>query len=172
MCMKETSANHPTDKFPFKFSTMMLFVLILLLLLCAGGFGLTLWQFLGFLKGEISSVWEWLKYILMFLVCGLLFVLVVSMFIKSQYIITDKELILQFGFIKTRYELKKIRSVRHFMGSGRLAVYFDDMKNQYTIIVVKESWFKAFAEALKAKNEDIEFDFITPAEEEEWKKKK
>lgn len=169
--MEETTPKRSTDKFPFKFSPMMLFVFILLLLLCAGGFGLTLWQFLDFLKGDIGSVWEWLKYILMFFVCGLLFILVIAMLIRSQYVITDRELILQFGIIKTRYELKKIRSVRHFMGSGRLAVYFDDMKNQYSIIVVKEIWFKPFVEALKARNEDLEFDFITPDEESDWKKK-
>lgn len=158
-------------QFPFKFSALMIMVFVLLLLLCAGGFGLTLWQFIDFLKGDIGSVWEWLKYILMFLVCGLLFVLVVAMLIKSQYVITDKELILRFGFIKTRYELKKIRSVRRFMGSGRLAVYFDSMRNEYAVIVVKESWFDDFVKALRDKNENIDFDFTTAEEEEEWKKK-
>lgn len=169
--MEEKRPKATKYSFPFHFTPMMLAVLILLLLLCAGGFGLTLWQFLGFLKGDLSSVWEWMKYLLMFLVCGLLFVLVVAMLIRSQYVIDDRELILQFGFIKTRYELKKIYSVRHFMGSGKLAVYFDDMKNQYAIIVVKESWFDAFVKALREKNENIEFDFTSAEEEDELKKK-
>ena len=170
--MKEKSSDPTVHTFPFRFSAMMFFVLILLLFLCGAGFGLTLWQFLGFLKGDISSAWEWMKYILMFLVCGLLFVLVVAMFICSRYVITEKELILQFGLIKTRYEIKKIRAIRHFMGSGRLAVYFDDMKNEYSVIVVKESWFDAFVNALREKNENIDFDFTTAEEEAEWKKKK
>ena len=169
--MEESSFNKTDPTFRFRFSKMMFLVLSLLLLLCAGGFGLTLWQFLDFLKSDISSVWEWLKYSLMFLVCGLLFVLVVAMLIKSQYKITDREVILQFGFIKTRYEIKKIRSVRHFLGSGRLAVYFDDMKNQYAIIVVKEKWFSEFVAALKERNEAIEFDFVTADEENEKQKK-
>ena len=159
-------------KFPFKFTAMMKIVLILLLILCVGGLALTVWQFVGFLKGDSSIVWEWLKYILMFFVCGLLFVLVIAMFVRSRYIITDTELVLQFGFIKTRYALKKIRSIRHFLGSGRLAIYFDDMKNQYAIIVVKESWFKDFVEALKENNDAIEFDFVSAEEEAEWKKNK
>ncbi len=163
--------KHPTEKFPFKFSAMMIFALCLLLLLCAGGFGLTVWQFIEFLKGDLSSFWEWLKYILMFVVCGLLFCLSLAMLIKSQYIVTDTELILQFGFIKTRYAIKKIKSLRHFMGSGRLAVYFDDMKNQYAIIVVKESWFDAFAKALQTRNDAIDFDFTSAEEEADWKKK-
>ena len=170
--MEDNTQKGQVHKFPFRFSPTMLLVLILLLSLCAAGFGLTLWQFLDFLKGDLGSAWEWMKYLLMFLVCGLLFILVVAMLIKSQYLITDGELVLQFGFIRTRYELKKIRSVRHFMGSGRLAVYFDDMKNQYSVIVIKESWFDAFVKALKEKNEDIEFDFTSAEEEEEWKRKK
>ena len=168
--MEKSSFNKTDPTFRFRFSKMMFLVLGLLLLLCAGGFGLTIWQFLDFLKGDIGSVWEWLKYCLMFLVCGLLFVLVVAMLIKSQYRITDKELILQFGLIKTRYEIKKIRSVRHFLGSGRLAVYFDDMKNQYAIIVVREKWFSEFVAALRERNEAIEFDFVTAEEENEKKK--
>lgn len=168
--MEESSFNKTDPTFRFQFSKLLLLVLGLLLLLCAGGFGLTLWQFLEFLKGDIGSVWEWLKYSLMFLVCGLLFVLVIAMLIKSQYRITDKELILQFGFIKTRYEIKKIRSVRHFLGSGRLAVYFNDMKDQYAIIVVREKWFSEFVAALRERNEAIEFDFVTAEEENEKKK--
>ncbi len=169
--MEDAMQKNSGYKFPFKFSPLTLSVLILLLVLCAGGTALTIWQFSDFLKGDISSVWEWLKYILMFLVCGLLFILVIAMLIKSQYMITDEELILQFGFIKTRYALKKIRSVRRFMGSGKLAVYFDDMKNQYSVIVVKERWFEAFVKALREKNENIAFDFTTAEEEAEWKKK-
>lgn len=169
--MKQTTPKTPNAKFPFQFSVPILLALILLLLLCAAGFGLTLWQFLDFLKGDVSSAWEWMKYLLMFLVCGLLFVLVVAMLIKSQYVITDKELILRFGFIKTHYALKKIRSVRHFLGSKRLAVYFDDMKNEYAVIVVKESWFDEFVKVLREKNEAIEFDFTTAEEEADWKKR-
>ncbi len=170
--MKQSPQTSSNAKFPFQFSVMMKLVFSLLLLLCAAGIGLTLWQFIDFLKGPIDSVWDWLKYILMFLVCGLLFVLTVAMLIRSQYVITDAELIQQFGLIKTRYSLKKIRSVRHFMGSGRLAVYFDDMKNEYAIIVIKESWFNDFVKALREKNENIEFDFTSAEEEEEWKKLK
>ncbi len=169
----DNAAKNSYQKFPFKFTPLMIAVFCLLLALCVAGVALTTWQFVDFLKGsDISSVWEWLKYVLMYLVCGLLAVLVSAMLIKSQYIITEKKLILQFGVIRSAYELNKIYSVRYFKGSGRLAVYFDDFKNQYTIIVVKESWYEAFVKALQARNEKISFDFTTAEEEANWKKKK
>ena len=159
-------------KFSFKFSGTMIAVFCLLLVLCAGGIALTTWQLIGFLGGDISSVWRWMQFLLMYLVCILLIVFVLAMLIKSQYVITDKELIMQFGLIRSKYELKKIYSVRHFKGSGRLAVYFDDFKNKYAIIVVKESWYDDFVKALLERNEKISYDFTTAEEEEDWKKKK
>lgn len=165
----EKNAHPPVVKFPFKFSPLMIAVLSLLLALCAAGFALTTWWFLDFLKGPVGSAYEWMKFILLYLVSGLLSVLVVAMLIRSQYLITDTRLTLQFGFIKSSFELKRIRSVRLFRGSRRLAVYFDDFKTKFTVIVVKESWYEAFVKELLARNESIEFDFTTAEEEEQWK---
>ncbi len=158
-------------KFAFTFSPSMIAAFTVLLALCAAGVALTTWQLVGFLQGDISSVWKWMQFLLMYLVCALLTVLVVAMLIKSQYIITDKELICCFGLIRSKYELSKIYSVRHFKGSGKLAVYFDDYKNKYTIIVVKESWYDAFVKELQARNDKIEYDFMTAEEESDLKKK-
>lgn len=154
-----------TKKFPFKFSAMMIGLFVLLLLLCAAAVALTTWQFIGFLRVDPASVWEWMKYVLMYIVCLLVLIFTAAMLIKSQYIVTDKELILQFGIIRTKYPLKSVRSVRHFKGSDRLAVYFDDYKNKYAIIVVKERWYQDFVRALQERNPSIAFDFISAEEE-------
>lgn len=153
-------------KFPFRFSQTMIAVFCLLLVLCAAGITLTTWQLVTFLGGDISSPWKWMQFSLMYLVCVLLTVLVAAMLIRSQYVVTDKELIMQFGLIRSKYALNKIFSVRYFKGSGKLAVYFDDFRSNYTIIVVKESWYGDFVKALQERNEKIRFDFISPEEEE------
>lgn len=168
----EKSEKMPVKKFAFQFSPLMIAIFCLLLVLCTAGIALTTWQLTDFLSGgDITSVWEWMKYIIMYVVCALLFVLVLAMLIKSQYVVTEKELILQFGLIRSRYELKKIFSVRLFKGSNRLTVYFDDFKTNYMVVVVKESWYDAFVRALQERNERIEFDFTTAEEEENLKKK-
>jgi hypothetical protein len=164
MSEKQNNRNE-TQTFRFKFTGVMLAVLILLLALCAAGVGLTTWQFIDFLKEDVSSVYDWMKYVLLYFVSIFLAVLVLAMLIKSQYAITEKELISQFGIIRTKYEIKKIYSVRLFRGSNKLTVYFDDFKTKYIVIVVKEIWYHDFIEALIARNEKISFDFITPDEE-------
>ena len=51
-------------KYAFRFSAVMLAVLIAGLVLCAACFALTTWQFTGFLTGDVSSFYEWVKYAL------------------------------------------------------------------------------------------------------------
>lgn len=151
----------------------MLAVLIVLLLLCAAGIGLTTWQFAGFVQsGDISSVYEWLKYLLLYFASILLGILVAAMLVKSQYVVSEKLLTMQFGLIRSKYEIKKIASVKLFRGSNKLTVYFDDFKTKYIVIVVKDVWYDEFVKSLIARNERIDYDFISPEEEQEWKKKK
>ncbi len=162
----------PDKKYPFKFSPLMTVLSVLGLLLCAAGIGLTTWQFVDFLGGDISSVYEWLKYFLLYLVSVLLAVLITAMLIKSQYVVTERYLITQFGLIKSKYDLKTVYSVHLFRGSGKLAVYFDDFKTKYIVIVVKESWYDDFIKTIIARNERIAFSFSTAEEEAEIKRKK
>ncbi len=171
--MEKTVETRPPAAFRFRFSPVMLTLCVLGIVLSLVGFGLTTWQFFGFVQsGDMTSFYEWLKYILLYLASGALGVLIVAMLIRSRYLITDTKLILQFGLIKQKYELKKIVSVHLFRGARRLAVYFDDFKTDYVIIVVKEERFDDFVRELTARNQDILFTFSTPEEEAEVKKKK
>lgn len=158
--------------FRFRFSPLLLTVMIVGLALCAACIGLTSWQFADFIRGDLSSVYDWLKYFLLYFVSGFLAVLIISMLIKSQYILTEKELILQFGFVKSRYEIKKIFSAKVFKKSNKLTVYFDDFKTKYMVIVVREEWYDEFVKELGNRNERIEFDYVSAEEEEEWKNNK
>lgn len=165
-------AKTPPAVFKFRFSPLMIALLCGLLALCAASFALTTWQFIGFLKGDISSPYEWLKYILLYLVSVLLFILIAAMLIRSRYVVTDKELIQQFGLIKSKFALSKIYSVRRFQGTHKLVVYFDDFKSKFTVIVVKEAWYDEFVRALADRNTRITYDFTTAEEEQNWKNEK
>lgn len=169
----QKTSNAERKVFRFRFSPLILVVLALVLVLCAACVAITTWQVIEFLNGDdISSVYSWITYLLMYFVGIFLAVLVTAMLIKSQYIVTDKEFILQFGIIKSKYELKKIYSVRIFRKSNKLTVYFDDFKTKYMVVVVKEEWYDDFIRALTEYNEKIEVDCISPEEENEWKNNK
>ena len=159
-------------RYPFQFSTLMSLLIALGFALCAAGLGLTTWRSINFLSGDLSSVYEWLQYILLYFVCILLSVLLTAMLIRSQYVITEKELIVQFGIIRQKFSLATVYSVHLFRGSNKLAVYFDDFKTKYVVIVVKEKWYDDFIKTLTARNERIAFSFSTAEEEEEVKRKK
>ena len=158
--------------FRFRFSPLLLAVMIVGLALCAACIGLTSWQLADFIRTDLTSVYDWLKFFLLYFVAGFLAVLIVSMLVKSQYILTDKELILQFGFVKSKYAIKKIFSARVFKKSNKLTVYFDDFKTKYMVIVVREDWYDEFVKELGSRNERIEFDYVSAEEEEEWKNNK
>lgn len=170
--MEQKNSSETVKRYPFRFSAAMLAVLITGLVLCTACFALTTWQFSGFLTGDLSSFYEWLKYILLYFVSLFLAVLIVSALIRSQYVITQTNLVLQFGLIKTKYEIKKIFSVCLLNGSKKMNIYFDDFKTKFATIVVKETWYDDFIKTLVSINERIEFDFSTAEDELNAKKKK
>ncbi len=165
----------PLKTYKFRFSPMMIAVFSVGIALCAACFALTSWQFIEFisgLRGDITSAWEWIKYLLLYFVSILLAVLLTAMLIRSRYMITEKHLVTQFGVIFSKYEIKKIRSVCLIGGTKKLNVYFDDFKNRFITIVVKEEWYDDFIETLTSINERIEFDFTSPEKKDDTKKKK
>ncbi len=165
--------NENNKIYRFRFSPMMLAVFIIGILLCAACFSLTTWQFSGFVTGgDLTSVWEWIKFLLLYFVSVFLAVILIAMLIRSQYVITDKFLITKFGIIVSKYEIKKIRSVYLLNGSKRLNVYFDEFKTKFMTIVVKEEWYDDFIKALTERNTHIEFDFISAEDEQNKKDKK
>lgn len=164
----------PVKTYKFRFSPMMIAVFCIGIVLCAACFALTSWQFVEFVigaRGDISSVWEWIKYILLYFVSVFLSLLLIAMLIRSRYIITERRLITQFGIIFSKYEIKKIRSVCLVSGTKKLNVYFDDFKSRFITIVVKEEWYDDFIKTLTSINEKIEFDFTDPENNERKKKK-
>ena len=176
--MNETSQGTPREPYPekryrFRFSPLILTLLCLGLVLCAASFALTTWQLIGFLQaGDLSSVYDWLKYVILYLVSVLVAVLFIAMLIRSEYVLTDSQLLIRFGVIVSKYDLKKIFSIQHFRGSNKLTVYFDDFKTKFMVIVVKAEWYDDFVKSLLERNERIAFDFITAEEENNLKKKK
>lgn len=164
----------PVKMYKFRFSPMMIAVFCIGIVLCAVCFALTCWQFVEFVigvRGDISSVWEWIKYILLYFVSVFLSLLLIAMLIRSRYIITERRLITQFGIIFSKYEIKKIRSVCLVSGTKKLNVYFDDFKSRFITIVVKEEWYDDFIKTLTSINEKIEFDFTDPENSDRKKKK-
>lgn len=159
--------KNKVKSFKFQFSLPIQLLFVLALLLSAAGIGLTIWRIVA--QGE-NSVYVWMQHAILLLVSALMAILVIAMLLKSEYTLTNEQLILSFGLIRSKYDLKKIYSVHLFRGAKKLAVYFDDYKTNYIIIYVKESWYDEFIKTLVSLNPKIGFSFSSPEEEENFKR--
>lgn len=158
--------------FRFRFSALLLTVMCVGLALCAACIALTTWQLIDFLSVDGKNLYDWIKFSLMYFVAALLAVLLLAMLIKSQYVFTEKELVLQFGIVKSKYEIAKIYSAKLFKKSYRLVVYFDDFQTKFMNIVVREEWYEEFIKELGMRNEKILFDCVSEEEEKQYKNDK
>ena len=97
-----------------------------------------------------------IQHVVILAACGLLIVLLVSILIRSVYTITDKEIVLWFGIIKSTYKIADIESVHLFTKTNKLVLYFKN--ERYTVIVVKPEWYNEFTKEILAKNDRIRYD--------------
>ncbi len=163
----------PAAVFACKLSPLIILLSVLGFALCAASIGFSTWQFVEFLRnGNLQSPYEWLKYILWYGASLGLAVLIAGLLIRSRYTLTADTLTVQFGFIRQKFEIKKIYSVHLFRGAKKLAVYFDDFHTDYIAVVIREEDFDAFVRALTERSPRIAFTFSTAEEEAEFKKKK
>ncbi len=171
VCMEQQLCDNEMGikRYPFHFSAPMIAVFIAGILLCITGVIITTWRVFTYLADGVVTTYDWLSFGLFYLVSVLFAVLLIAMLIRSQYIITDKQIILQFGLIKTKYEIKDIFSIHRFQGENKLAVYFDDFKTKYAVIVVKDIWYDDFVKTLISRKPGLSFSFSTAEEEEQYK---
>ena len=139
--------------YKFKLSKVAALLSALAIILSLGGNALTVYRII---KIGFTSFTVGVQHVVMLIVCVALLVVFISLLIRSYYKITDKEIILKFGVIKSVFKIEEITSVHLFTKTNKLVVYF---KNEtYTVIVVKENWHKDFIDDLLSKNDKIVYD--------------
>ena len=171
--LQKEKKQFPEKRYRFRFSALTLALLAAALALCAAGIALTTWLFVEFLQGgDLSSAFDWLKFIVFYIVSIGIAVVVTAMLIRSEYILTEKNLTLALGLIRMKTPLEQISSVHLFKGANKLAVYFDGAKTRYMVIVVNAALYEEFARELILRNERIGFSFSAEGKEADNKRKK
>lgn len=126
-------------------------------MLCAAGFALNLYQCIRYgIASAADSVYPIIQYTTMFIVTVALFAILLSVLIFSAYIVDDKYFRTRFGFIVSKYDVKKIEYITLDRKTNKLAVTFDD--DNYIVVVVKEEWYEDFVQALLKVNPAIEYE--------------
>ena len=97
-------------------------------------------------------------------ICVFCIVLMISVLIRSRYILNNEEFIAQFGFIKSKYAVKDFTSVTLDTDTRKLAVY---MGENFFILVIDPAQNNDFVQALRKVNPNVEFNFTLAEKKEE-----
>lgn len=153
VCYNNPMKNPEMKTFPFKFSVKIILLCAAILALCVAGVIVSTIRMIRFGIHGLNDV---IKYPFLIAVCVACIVIVVSLLIKSQYVVTDKEFITQFGFIKTKYPVKDLTSLLLDREKNKLTIY---MGEQFAVVSVDPKWNEDFVRELLKINPDIEYSF-------------
>lgn len=162
--MKKNSAPQEAKYFKFRFTPLMLVLAIAVLVLCAAGIGISVWRIVSEGIHDFNDV---LKSPFLIAICLFGIVVVVTMLIRSQYVLTKETLTTQFGFIKSKFPVQEFTSVLLDTDSQKLTVY---MGEQFFAVTTNPEWNNDFVQALREVKPDIEFSFTLTQKSDEEKK--
>ena len=145
--------NNNGRVFPFRHSTLSVLFCILALLLCAAGIGMSVYRIV---TEGIEDFTKALQSPFLILICLFCAAVILSIMIKSEYIVENGELITRFGFIKSRLPLATVTSMEHDRTKHKLTVYCD---NEYTVVTLKAEWEDDLVHAICVANPNIDFSF-------------
>ena len=151
--MKKQSAPQEAKKFKFRFTPLMVILAIAVLLLATAGCVLSVWRIT---QQGIHGFNDALKSPLLIAICIFGIVVVTAMLVRSQYVITETALIVQFGIIKSSFKVADFTSVLLDTDSKKLTVY---MGENFFVVTTNPEWNNDFVQALRKVKPDIEFSF-------------
>ena len=151
--MKNSSKPNEATFYKIKFTKLIIILAIAVLVFCTAGIGFCVYQII--LHG-IIDFYDVMKYPFLLLVSSFCISLVIAILIKSQYVIDKTYLTSQFGFIKSKYEIKNISSVLLDMNTNKLTVQCNE---EFFVISLQKDWNEAFIHDLLKVNPNIDYSF-------------
>ena len=151
--MKKQSAPQEAKNFKFRFTPLMIILAIAVFILCAAGIVLSGWRIHN--QG-IHGFNDALKSPLLIAICVFGIVVVAALLIRSQYVITEKELIVQFGIIKNKFNVAEFTSILLDTDTQKLTIY---MGEAFFVVTTNPMWNNDFVQALREVKPEIEFSF-------------
>ena len=145
--------SQTVQRFKIKFSPTIFCLCIAIFLLCGVGIGVSVWRIARFGIKEFNDV---IKYPFLIAVCIFCIVIVISILIRSQYVVAGETFITQFGIIKSKFAIREITSIILDSDLKKLSIYFGE---QYSVISISPQWNEALVRALLAVNPNIDYGF-------------
>jgi len=140
-------------KFKIQFSKSIIFLCVAVYLLCVIGICLSVWRIMQF---GIHNFSDALQSPFLIAICIFCIILVTSVLIKSEYIVTDTHFISQYGFIKSKFAIKEITAIVLDSDTKKLTVRFQE---QFIVINTSSLWNEDFIRSLLTVNPNIDYSF-------------
>ena len=142
----------------------MIVLLIVALALCVAGLIVSIFR----IRNEgVHGFTDALQSPLLIAICVFAIVFIISVLIKSQYVVTDKHYVSQFGFVKSRFLIKDVTKIELDSDTKKLTVFVGE---QFMILSLPPEQNDAFVQAMREVNKDIDFSFTLATAQEEDKK--
>ena len=151
--MKHEKQSKIEKHFPYKFTPLMILLAIGVILLCLAGIGISIFRIVTFGLHEFA---DYLKSPLIIVISLFCIIVVISLLIKSQYVINSQFFIVQFGFIKNKYPIKDISSLVLDSDTAKLSVYLGE---PYLVLSLDPNQNDNFVKAVREVNPKAEFTF-------------
>lgn len=152
--MKNQTPKTQTKVFRFKFNKPTVFFCILGMLLCLAGIATSIWRLIS--EG-VDGVTGALQSPLLIGVCIFGLVILISMLVRSQYLVDDKNITVQFGVIKSKTPIESITAIELDKDTDKLSVYCGET---YTVIAVNKSWNDEFVRTIQAVNPKADYSVV------------
>ena len=142
----------------------MMVLLVVALLLCVAGLIVSAYRLYN--QG-INRFLDALQSPLLIAICVFAIVFIISVWAKSQYVVTDKHYISQFGFVKSRFLIKQVTKIELDSDTRKLTVFVGE---EYMVLSIIPEQNDAFVQAMREANKNIEFTFTLATANEQDKK--
>ena len=142
----------------------MIALLIVALVLCAAGLAVSIYRLYN--EGVHEFI-DALQSPLLIVICVFAIAFIISVLAKSQYVVTEKHYVSQFGFVKSRFLIKDVTKIELDSDTKKLTVFVGE---QYMILSILPEQNDAFIQAMREVNSKIDFSFTLATAPEEDKK--
>ena len=153
--------------FPYRFTKAMLTLCIVALVLCAVGIGVSVYRIVRF---GVKDFNDFIRYPFLVVICVFAIAVVIALLVRSQYVVTDTYLSSNFGFLKSKVEVKKITAIVCDTQEDKATVYLGE---EFFVLTLPKGENEKLAAALCAVNDKIDYSFTltenTPPKEDEPK---
>ena len=136
--------------FRFKFHPSVWFLLAVALVLSGAGVGFNVYNVIEYLPYGAGKI---VPYVIIAVISALVFILSLSMLVRSRYIVKDGYIISRFGLLKSKIKISDLSGFSLFKKTDKLVAYFKNGK--YAVIVVSPASFDDFVAAVREYDKTI-----------------